>query len=82
MTRPAGGYYLGTMTCPEWEHARPAAIVNSEHPMFVTLGFVLTVLGFLLQYLALPGPRSLAAMRKELREARLQERLESYKKSK
>ena len=77
--RPDGGWSIGGGTCPEWEHARPAAVVNSEHPIFVTLGFVLTVLGFLLQFLALPGPRSLAAMRKELREARLQERLQRFR---
>lgn len=78
---PGHGWRIGGAPCPELEHGRPTAVVNSEHPFFVTLGFIITIIGFALQFLAIPGPRSIAAMRKELREARLQERIAGHKKS-
>ena len=68
---PNGGWQLGARECPEWEHARPAAVVNIERPMFVTIGFSLTTLGFLLQFLSLPSPKTIAQMRADLKAARL-----------
>jgi hypothetical protein len=56
--------------CPEWEHARPAAVVNLELPWLADLGFILSILGFVLQFFAFPGPKSIAEMREELRIAK------------
>src|ERR1700691_5183089 len=52
---PNGGFQMGIQKCPEWENARPAAVVNIERPSFVTLGFICTTLGFLLQFLSVPS---------------------------
>ena len=65
---PGLGIQLATSFCPEWEHARPAAIVNIEKPIFVTWGFILTTAGFLLQFLSFPSSKTSAEMRKELKE--------------
>ena len=71
------GFAFGDNSCPEWEHARPAAIVNIELPWLANLGFVLTVVGFLLQFFAFPGPKSIAEMREDLRIAKKQQQLNS-----
>jgi len=57
ITFPDGKIVIGESKCPDWEHSRPAAVVSIEHPLFVTIGFVLTALGFLLQFLAIPRDR-------------------------
>jgi len=64
---PDGGWTIGAQKCPDWENARPAAVVNIEHPSFITLGFILTTFGFLLQFLSFPSPKSAAEMRLELK---------------
>jgi hypothetical protein len=64
-----GNWGMGIYTCPEWEHARPAAVVNIENPSFVTLGFICTTLGFLLQFLSVPSPQTTSQMRQEIKEA-------------
>jgi hypothetical protein len=66
-----GGMDMGT-ACPEWENARPAAVVNVEKPFWVTLGFIIISLGFLLQYLAVPDPRTIEQLRTELKAVRKQ----------
>jgi len=71
---PGGGWTIGSQQCPDWENARPAAVVNIEKPGFVTLGFILTTLGFLLQFLSFPSPKSAAQMRIELKAAERAER--------
>jgi hypothetical protein len=78
-TGPQGGLLMGMSTCPDWEHSRPAAVVNFEYPWFVSIGFGLLMCGFLIQFLAVPDPKNIAAMRKTLREAKLQERLNKFK---
>jgi hypothetical protein len=67
---PAGMYFGGA--CPNWANAKFAAVVNIEHPFFVGLGFTLLILGFTLQYFAIPQPRTIAALRQELKVAKLQ----------
>jgi hypothetical protein len=69
------GVAIGSMGCPDWEHARPAAVVNIEHPRFVGIGFILMLSGFLLQYLSVPQPKTIASLRKELKEIKMAERL-------
>jgi len=61
--------------CPEWERARPAAVVTIEHPILITLGFVLTSFGFLLQFLSIPSPKTIAQIRADLKAAKLQQRV-------
>ena len=61
--------------CPAWPNARPTAVVNIEKPYMVTLGFILTSLGFLLQVLAIPSPKTIAQMRADLKAAKMQQRL-------
>jgi hypothetical protein len=43
------GIGMGMSSCPEWENARPAAVVNIEKPWLVSIGFVILCFGFLLQ---------------------------------
>jgi hypothetical protein len=58
---------MGHMGCPREEDDRPAAVVNTEHPLFVTLGFVLIVFGFVCQFLAVPEPKTIADLRREIK---------------
>jgi hypothetical protein len=68
------GGMFGNLACPEWENSRAVAIVNVEHPIFVTIGFLLTAIGFLLQFLAVPSPKTIAQMRAELKAAKLKDK--------
>jgi hypothetical protein len=65
-----GGMRIGIKGCPSFDNAKPVAVVTIELPWFAYCGFALTLIGFTLQYFALPGPTSLAAMREELRIAK------------
>lgn len=81
-----GGWLFRTSAvCPDWEQARPAAVVIIEKPLFVTIGFGLTTLGFLLQFLSIPSPRTIAQMRKELRDLekarKLREKMAQHRES-
>lgn len=67
VARSNGGWLIGSRTCPDFEKAKPAAVVNSEHPVLITFGFLLSTLGFLLQYLSFPSPKTAAEMRQELK---------------
>ena len=71
----ASGVRFGIPGCPSWQNARPAAVVNIEHPKFEALGFFLLILGFGLQYFAVPKPATIAYYRSELKRAQLQEKL-------
>jgi hypothetical protein len=62
---------LGHKGCPNWENAKPAAVVNIEHPAFEGLGFSLLIIGFSLQYFSVPHPATIAQLRKELKAAQL-----------
>jgi hypothetical protein len=64
---------IGGGACPDWEHAKAAAVVNIEHPMLVGLGFLMIAAGFVLQYLAIPQPQTIAQIRSELKAAKLKE---------
>ncbi len=70
---PEGGLSMGVFDCPQ--KARAAAIVNAEHPAFIFIGFGLSGLGFLLQLLSIPSSKTIAEIRSELKQARLQEKL-------
>lgn len=67
------GLYLGRRGCPDWSHARPAAVVNIEYPVLEGLGFVILLLGFLIQYLAVPQPKTIQQLRQELKALKLRE---------
>jgi hypothetical protein len=60
--------------CADWGNSRPAAVVNIEHPFFEGLGFTLLLLGFALQYFALPQPKTIASLRQELKAAKMQDK--------
>jgi hypothetical protein len=62
-----GGTAFGVARCPEWENARPAAVVNVELPFLVTLGFILLLLGFAVQYFSIPNPETIEHLREELK---------------
>jgi hypothetical protein len=53
-----GGFGIGG-PCPDWKNARPIALVAIEYPKMVTAGFVLTLLGFLLQWFSFPSEEKL-----------------------
>lgn len=44
----AGAVELGHAGCPTPEDDRPAAVVNTEHPNFITIGFLTILLGFII----------------------------------
>jgi hypothetical protein len=71
----ASGAWQLSGPCPDWDTGRPAAVVIIEKPLFVTIGFTLTSLGFLLQFLSLPSPKTIAQMHKELKELEKAEKL-------
>lgn len=74
-TDAKAGIRMAYAGCPDWEHAKPAAVVNIEHPRFEGLGFLLLVFGFGLQYFAVPQPATIAYLRNELKKARMEEKL-------
>jgi hypothetical protein len=65
---------FGHPGCPAWDMARPAAVVNIEHPMFEGLGFLILLCGFFLQYLSVPQPKTIADVRAELKTLKEHER--------
>jgi hypothetical protein len=73
-TDSAGRMQIGHKSCPDWEHAKPAAVVNIEHPIFEGLGFVTLLAGFLIQYLAVPQPRTVAQIREELKQLKAEQK--------
>jgi hypothetical protein len=69
-----GDWKIGGGSCPDWEHAKAAAVVNIEHPMFEGLGFTLVIFGFALQYFAVPQPKTVAQMREELKRIKAEQK--------
>jgi len=68
---------MGHAGCPNWENARPAAVVNIEHPTFEGIGFALLIIGFSLQYFSVPHPATISQLRKELKIAQQKEKSKS-----
>ena len=64
---------LGSGGCPTAADDRRAAVVNTEHPLFVTIGFLLTIFGFVIQFLAVPEPTSIAQLRREIKIMRMKD---------
>lgn len=75
------GVTLGHAGCPSWVDAKPAAVVNIEHPFFEGLGFISLLAGFLLQYLSIPQAQTIIDLRNQLKaaqkEKKLKDRLEA-----
>jgi len=65
---------MGHKGCPDWVNAKPAAVVSIEHPVFVELGFLILIAGFVLQYFAVPQPETVAHLREQLRIIKLREK--------
>lgn len=70
------GVQIGHVGCPEWERSKPAAVVNIEHPTFVGIGFLILMGGFLIQYLSVPQPRTIAQIRQELKILKAHDKLQ------
>jgi hypothetical protein len=70
-----GNKFTVGMSCPDWELGRPVAVVIVERPILITFGFAFISLGFLLQVLSLPSPRTLSQIRAELKAAKLEEKI-------
>jgi hypothetical protein len=71
----SGGWSIGGGPCPDWEHARAAAVVNIEHPTFEGLGFICLAAGFFVQLLSVPSPRTIVQLREEMKLIKKEERL-------
>lgn len=56
--------------CPDWAEARPAAVVNIERPWLATLGFILSFLGFAIQFASVPSPKTERELRSEIKRLR------------
>ena len=69
VTIQSNGAWLMNAPCPDVQKARPIAIVNTEKPSLVFLGFLALMAGFSLQLLAIPSAKTIAQMRKELKES-------------
>jgi hypothetical protein len=67
ISQPNGTVGIGMSHCPDWENAKPAAVVNIEKPILVTLGFICTLLGFFLQFLTIPKSQTRREIVEELR---------------
>jgi hypothetical protein len=65
---------IGSNGCPDWQHARPAAVVNIEHPSFLTLGFALLFFGFIIQFFAVPEPKTIAELRYQIKILKIKEK--------
>jgi hypothetical protein len=68
---------IGHIGCPTSEDDRPAAVVNTEHPRFITTGFLMIVAGFMIQYFAVPEPQSVAELRKQIKLLKMKEKADS-----
>lgn len=65
--------------CPTWANNRPAAVVNIERPWLVTVGFILSFLGFAIQFASTPSPQTERQLRLEIK--RLREESQQHKKT-
>lgn len=74
-----GDLTLGHYGCPVTKDDRRAAVVNTEHPDFITLGFLLIVAGFIIQFFAVPEPRTIAQLRHEIKTLKKEEKLKIRK---
>jgi hypothetical protein len=74
----ASGIRLAYRGCPSWQDAKPAAVVSIEHPRFEGLGFFLLILGFGLQYFAVPQPATIAYLHNELKRQSSRKGQRSY----
>lgn len=72
---PGGAVGIGAPGCPQLPNAKPIALVTVEKPFFIYLGFAILLLGFLLQLLSIPSPKTLGQMRAEVKQAEKQEKL-------
>jgi hypothetical protein len=76
MTVVKGGMWsIGGGPCPDWEHSKAAAVVNIENPAFVTLGFILTFLGFSIQFFSFPSAKTERDLRAEIKRLRLETKI-------
>jgi hypothetical protein len=61
------GVFLGHHGCPATSDDRRAAVVNTEYPALVTIGFLMTLIGFSIQFFSVPEPRTIAQLRQEIK---------------
>ena len=73
------GIFMGHSGCPTAQDDRRAAVVNTEHPTFVTIGFLSIVAGFIIQFFAVPEPRTIAQLRQEIKLLKARETSNSPK---
>ena len=62
--------------CPDWQDAKPIALVTVEKPSLIYFGFAILTFGFLLQLLSVASRKSIADMRHDLKEAIQREKLQ------
>lgn len=74
VTDAHSGVGFGHPGCAVAENDRRVAVVNTEHPSLVTLGFLLITLGFIIQFFAVPEPKTIAELRKEIKLLKIKEK--------
>ena len=65
---------IGHAGCPAAANDRRAAVVNTEHPLFITLGFLSIIIGFIIEFFAVPEPKTMAQLRQEIKLLKLKEK--------
>ncbi len=73
-TNAQGSVAIGHRGCPSSEDDRRAAVVNTEHPVFITIGFSLILIGFVIQFFAVPEPKTIAELRYQIKMLKIREK--------
>jgi hypothetical protein len=73
-TDARGGVVIGHRGCPTSQDDRRAAVVNTEHPTFITIGFFLIFFGFMILFFSVPEPKTIAQLRYEIKMLKIKER--------
>jgi hypothetical protein len=58
VTDAKGSVGIGMHECPNWANSYPSAVVIADHPVWLLVGLISSMLGFLLQFLAIRSPKA------------------------
>jgi hypothetical protein len=76
-TSNKGGWQIGGGPCPGWEHSKAAAVINIEQPWLAAFGFILSFMGFAIQFAAVPSTKTERQLRLEIKRLKTKARNDS-----